>query len=73
MLQRQQAEERAVQVGSSSQEGIVYKGQKRFALPIGPLVPHSHSVQVVQDVAASFHSSRDEIDGRGRHVEVELR
>ena len=47
----------------------MYKGQTRFAfvaLPIGPLVPLSVQVvemTTVQDVAASFLSSRDELNG----------
>ena len=67
---------RIVKVGSCSQEGIVYKGQTRFvlvALPIGPLVLLSDQVvemTIVQDIAASFLSSREELDGRGRHVEM---
>ena len=54
----------------------MYKGQTRFALvalPIGPLVLLSDQVvemTIVQDVAASFLSSREELDGRGRHVEM---
>ena len=65
-----------MQVGSSGQEGIVFKGQKRFALvalPIGPLFPLSVQViemAIVKDVASFFLSSRDELDGRGRHVEM---
>ena len=56
-----------MQVGGSSQEGIVYKGQTRFALPIGPLIPLSVQVvemTIAQDVVASFLSSRDELNGR---------
>ena len=54
----------------------MYKGQTRFALvalPIGPLVLLSDQVvemTIVQDVAASFLSSREELHGRGRHVEM---
>ena len=63
-----------MQVGSSGQEGIVYKGQTRFALvalPIGPLFPLSVQVvemAIAQDVAASFLSSRDELNGRYRNA-----
>ena len=54
----------------------MYKGQTRFAfvaLPIGPLVPLSVQVvemTIVEDFTASFLSSRDELDGRGRNVEM---
>ena len=54
----------------------MYKGQTRFALvalPIGALIllsDHVVEMTIAQDVAASFLSSREELDGRGRHVEM---
>ena len=57
-------------MGSCSQEGIVYKGQTRFALvalPIGALIllsDHVVEMTIAQDVVASFLSSRDELNGR---------